>query len=64
LESLNIRNKAKQTVNMGERKKIVGRLQDIMQERGPVATPYFVNTFSIFNKKFHNIEAHPSAMLI
>lgn len=57
-------NKAKQTVNMGERKKIVGRLQDIMQERGPVATPYFVNTFSIFNKKFHNIEAHPSAMLI
>jgi len=56
--------KAKKTVDMGERKKIVGQLQDIMQERGPVATPYFVNTFSIFNKKFHNIDAHPSGMLI
>ncbi len=57
-------NKAKNTVNMGERKKIVGKLQDIMQERGPVATPYFVNTFAIYNKKFHNIDAHPSGMMI
>jgi len=55
---------AKNTLKMAERKEIVGKIQDIMQERGPVATPYFVNAFAIFNGKFHNIEAHPSAMMI
>ena len=51
---------ANKTLDIKERSKIMCKIEDIMQERGPVGINYYLKFFEIMNKKFQNVKAHPS----
>jgi len=41
-------------------RQIIGELEDIMQQRGPIGNSYWTNEWEIINKSFQNVVAHPS----
>jgi peptide/nickel transport system substrate-binding protein len=51
---------AQKTLNPKERSKIMCKIEDIMQERGPVGISYFYKVWVLCDKKFKNVSAHPS----
>lgn len=51
---------AELTLDIEERRVIIGELQDIMQERGPIGNSYWTNEWEIVRKEFQGIIAHPS----
>jgi peptide/nickel transport system substrate-binding protein len=51
---------AQKTLDPKERSKVMCKIEDIMQERGPVAISYFYNVHVVCHKKFKNVTAHPS----
>ena len=53
---------AEKTLDVEKRRAIFCDLEQIMQDRGPVAIPYWRKMFSLCNAKFENIETHPSSM--
>lgn len=52
---------AQATLDVEARRSIMCKLEDIMQERGPIGNSYWKNVWNITNKKFKNIRAHPTA---
>jgi peptide/nickel transport system substrate-binding protein len=52
---------AERTLDVEKRREILCQLEDIQAERGSVAVPFFTNVWNIFNKKFQNIDAHPTS---
>ena len=54
--------KAKGTVDINERKKLIKKLETIQKERGSICTPFFLNVFTIIDKKFHGLETLPDEL--
>ena len=53
---------AEAELDVEKRRSIMCKLEDIMQERGPIALSYWVQIMEIVNKKVHGMEAHPTHM--
>lgn len=51
---------AELTLDIAERRKIIGELEDIMQARGPIGNSYWTNEWEIVRKEFQQVVAHPS----
>lgn len=51
---------AELTLDIEARREIVGELEDIMQERGPIGNSYWTNEWEIIRKEFQNVIAHPA----
>ncbi len=56
--------KAEMTIDIKERQKIMCKIEDIMQERGPVAIPYFGYEHDLSRVGFENTQPHPSGLYI
>jgi peptide/nickel transport system substrate-binding protein len=52
---------AQGTLDVEARRSIMCKMEDIMQERGPVFNSYWKNVWNITNSKFQNVKAHPTA---
>jgi len=52
--------KATMTLDLKKRRAIMCKLEDIMQERGPIGISYYYKTWEFAPKKARNVEAHPS----
>jgi peptide/nickel transport system substrate-binding protein len=48
------------TLDVAKRREIFCKLEEIQWERGSIGIPYWMNLWSFANKKFENIDAHPS----
>jgi len=53
---------AEAQLDVEKRRSIMCKLEDIMQERGPIALSYWVQIMEIVNKRVHGMEAHPTHM--
>jgi peptide/nickel transport system substrate-binding protein len=52
---------AQATLDVEARRSIMCKIEDIMQERGPIGNSYWKNVWNITNSKFQNVKAHPTA---
>ena len=52
--------KAEGTLDMGARRDLLGQLEEIMHEDGPIAQPLFRNNFTFYDKVVHGASIHPS----
>ncbi len=52
---------AEATLDVEARREIMCRIEDIMQERGPIGNSYWKNVWNITHERFVGIEAHPTA---
>ena len=55
--------RAEGTLDVGERTEIVGRLETIMQERGPITQPFWRDVFAAFDKRVHGYRLHPTGYI-
>lgn len=55
---------AEGTLDLAKRKEIVGKIEVIMKERGSICTPFFMNVWKIFDKRFHGIDPSPEEFAI
>jgi len=55
-------NTAQNTLDVEKRRKIMCDMEDIMQERGPIAISYWVKVIDISSKKMHGVKVHPTGM--
>lgn len=51
---------AELTLDVAERRTIIGEMEDIMQERGPIGNSYWTNEWELVRKEFQDVVAHPS----
>jgi peptide/nickel transport system substrate-binding protein len=52
---------AQATLDVEARRSLYCKLEDIMQERGPIGNSYWKRVWNITNDKFKNVKAHPTA---
>jgi len=52
---------AEATLDVEARRSIMCKMEDIMQERGPVANSFWKNVWNITNSDFEGVQAHPTA---
>jgi peptide/nickel transport system substrate-binding protein len=52
---------AQGTLDVEARRSIMCKMEDIMQERGPIGNSYWKNVWNITRKEFKNVKAHPTA---
>ena len=52
--------KAEGTFDVEARRKIVQRLQEILQEDGPIVQPFWRPSIVAYNKRVKGFSAHPS----
>jgi peptide/nickel transport system substrate-binding protein len=52
---------AQATLDVEARRSLMCKMEDIMQERGPVFNSYWKNVWNITASKFQNVRAHPTA---
>lgn len=52
---------AEKTLDVEARRELMGKLEDIMQERGPVFISYWKNIWNITRKEFQGIQGHPTS---
>lgn len=60
-EFMAILKEAEAVADADTRRPLMGQLQDIMQERGPIANSYWKNVWRITHAKFQNVPAHPTS---
>ena len=51
---------AEGTLDVDKRREIMGKLQEIMQEDGPLSMPIWVETFTFMDKKVKGFKMHPT----
>jgi peptide/nickel transport system substrate-binding protein len=51
---------AQGTLDVEARRSIMCKIEDIMQERGPIGNSFWKNVWNITHKRFENIRAHPT----
>jgi peptide/nickel transport system substrate-binding protein len=51
---------AEKTLDVEKRRQIMCKIEDVMQERGPVAISYWKKQWQLNSAKFKNLQAHPS----
>src|SRR5690606_25099529 len=59
-EPQDILDRAEMTIDLEERRRLVGRLQAIQQERGSIGIAYWRPAFTVIRRSFHGISAHPT----
>ena len=52
---------ANRTLETDARRKVMCRIEDIMQERGPIGIPFWKMVWNITRSEFQNVRAHPTA---
>lgn len=52
---------AQATLDVEARRAIMCKLEDIMQDRGPIGNSYWKNVWNITRSEFQNVKAHPTA---
>ncbi len=52
--------KSEGTLDMGKRRAMIGDLEKIMHEEGPIAQPIFRNVFTFYDKAVQGVKMHPS----
>ncbi len=52
---------AQRTLDVEARREIMGRIQDVFQERGPIFVSYWRNVWNITSAKFQGVQAHPTS---
>ncbi len=52
---------AERTLDVEARREIMSQIQDIMQERGPIANPYWRNVWKITTTNVKNAPVHPTS---
>jgi peptide/nickel transport system substrate-binding protein len=55
---------AMSTVDLPKRREIVGKLEQIQKERGSICTPFWMNVWKIYDKKFQGIVPSPEEFAI
>lgn len=51
---------AQRTLDVEKRREIMGQLEDIFQERGPIFISFWKNVWNITKKEFQNVQGHPT----
>lgn len=51
---------AEGTLDVEARREIMGQIEDIMQERGPIANSFWKNVWNITHEKFRGVVGHPT----
>ena len=59
-EFITLLGQAEKTLDLEARREIMCKMEDIMQERGPIANSFWKKVWRIANKKTMNISAHPT----
>ncbi len=54
-------NEAQQMLDVEKRRAIMCDMEDIMQEKGPIAISYWVKVIDISSKKMHGVKVHPTS---
>ena len=62
-EFLTLLSQANGTLDLEKRRGLVGQIEKIQQDRGPVGIPFWVNIWRICHKKVKGAVAHPSKYL-
>ncbi len=52
------------TLDLDKRREIIGKCEQIQKERGSICTPFFMNVWKIYDKKFHGIVPSPEEFAI
>ncbi len=52
---------AEGTLDVEKRRSIMCKIEDIMQDRGPIGNSFWKNIWNVTNSKFQNVKAHPTA---
>lgn len=52
------------TLDVSERKELVGKLEVIQKERGSICLPFFMSVWKIYSKKVHGVEPTPDEYAI
>jgi len=52
---------AQATIDLEELRGLMSRIEDIMQERGPIGNSFWKNIWNITASEFQNVKAHPTA---
>jgi peptide/nickel transport system substrate-binding protein len=52
---------AQATLDVEERRSLYCKIEDIMQERGPIGIPFWKSVWNITASEFKNVKAHPTA---
>lgn len=60
-EFITLLSEAERTLDVEARRGIMSKLEDIMQDRGPIANSYWRNVWTLVNDKFEGVEAHPTS---
>jgi peptide/nickel transport system substrate-binding protein len=52
--------KAEGTIDIKARSEIIGKLEKIMQEDGPIAQPLWRSVYAAYDKRVKGFEIHPT----
>jgi peptide/nickel transport system substrate-binding protein len=52
---------AQRTLDVEARRGLMCKIEDIMQDRGPIFNSFWKSVWNITNEKFQNVKAHPTA---
>jgi peptide/nickel transport system substrate-binding protein len=55
---------AEATLDLAKRRELVGKLEEIQKERGSICTPFWMNVWKIYDKKFHAVIPSPEEYAI
>ncbi|HOG48030.1 MAG TPA: ABC transporter substrate-binding protein, partial [Anaerolineae bacterium] len=55
---------AEGTLDVAARREIVGKMEQIMIDRGPICVPFFMNVWQIYTKAVHGVEPSPEEFCI
>jgi peptide/nickel transport system substrate-binding protein len=63
-EFCDLAKQAEGTLDIKARQQIVGKMEEIMKDRGPICTPFFMNVWQIYVKEVHGVEPSPEEFCI
>jgi peptide/nickel transport system substrate-binding protein len=55
--------KAEGTLDVDERREIVGQLETIMQEEGPMVQPLWRSLYTVYDKRVKGFKLHPTSYI-
>jgi peptide/nickel transport system substrate-binding protein len=56
--------KSEGQIKLEDRRETIGKIEEIMKDRGPVAIPFFMNVWKIYSKKVHDVIPSPEEFAI
>ena len=52
--------KAEMTVDVEERRALMARLEQILQDEGPAVQPFFLGEYTVYDKRVKGFRLHPT----